>query len=120
MTEIYLLFMQSILPTFNYANKFLQREALLIHCLHPQLFSLMKKLLSKFVKPSVLVDSTKNVEGLFSLQYNDSVNQVHDKDLVIGFITNQKVHKLLIFLSISTHHFTRQLGAFSRVPHLIY
>ena len=55
MTEIYLLFMQSVLPTFNDTNKFLQSEEPLIHCLQPQLFGLLKKLLSKFVKPSLIV-----------------------------------------------------------------
>ena len=43
MTEIYLLFFQSILPTLNCANKFLQREEPLIHLLQPQLLSLVKK-----------------------------------------------------------------------------
>lgn len=76
MTEIYLLFMQSILPTFTCTNKFLQREEPLIHCLQPQLISLMKKLLSKFIKPTVLVVSTKELDGLFSLQYKDPVNLV--------------------------------------------
>lgn len=68
MTEIYLLFFQSILPTLNYANKFLQREEPLIHLLQPQLLSLVKKLLSKFVKPPVLVESFKDLDGLYALQ----------------------------------------------------
>ena len=105
MTEVYLLFMQSILPTFNCTNKFLQREEPLIHSLQPQLFSLMKKLLSKFVTPSILVASTKKVDGLFSLQFSDPVSQVHNKDLVIGFITKQKLQKLLDDGDISEHKY---------------
>lgn len=106
MTEIYLLFLQSVLPTLNYANKFLQREEPLIHCLQPQLFSLMKKLLSRFVKPSVLVLNTKDVDGLFSIQYNDAVNLVNNKDLVIGFITKQKIRNLRDNGDISEHQYS--------------
>ena len=95
MTEIYLLFFQSILPTLNCANKFLQREEPLIHLLQPQLLSLVKKLLSKFVKPSILVKSLKDLDGLYALQCSDEVNQVANRDLVIGFITKQEVNKLL-------------------------
>ena len=90
MTEIYLLFFQSILPTLNCANKFLQP---LIHLLQPQLLSLVKKLLSKFVKPSILVKSLKDLDGLYALQCSDEVNQVANRDLVIGFITKQEVNK---------------------------
>jgi hypothetical protein len=100
MTEIYLLFFQSILPTLNCANKFLQREEPLIHLLQPQLFSLVKKVLAKFVKPSLLMES---LNDLYSLQYGDSVNQVSNSDLVIGFLTKQKVNKLLHDGYISAH-----------------
>ena len=37
LTEVYLWFMQSVFPTLVNANKFVQREEPLIHCLHPQL-----------------------------------------------------------------------------------
>ena len=73
MTEIYL---QSFLPTLNCANKFLQREEPLIHILQPQLLSLVKKVLSKFVKPSVLVESVKNLDTLYTLQYTVDFNCV--------------------------------------------
>ena len=52
---IYLLFFQSILPTLNCTNKFLQRDEPLIHLLQPHLLSLVQKVLSKFVKPTFLV-----------------------------------------------------------------
>ena len=87
MTEIYLLFFQSILPTLNCANKFLQREEPLIHLLQPQLLSLMKKVLAKYMKPSVLVESFKDLDGLYALQFSDEVNQVSNSDLVIDFLT---------------------------------
>ena len=46
MTEIRFLFLQSNLPSLNRTNKFLQA---LVHLLQPQLFSLVRKILSKFV-----------------------------------------------------------------------
>ena len=66
MTEIYLLFMQSVLPTFNDTSKFLQRVEQLIHCLEPPLFGLLKKLLSKFVKPSLAMINNVDGSTLFS------------------------------------------------------
>ena len=45
MTEVYLLFFQSVLPCFTQTNKSLQREEPLVHCLQPQLLSLYKKIL---------------------------------------------------------------------------
>ena len=60
MTEVYLFFLQSVLPVFNDTNKFLQREEPLIHILQQQLYSLLKKVLGKFVKPSVLVAAIQN------------------------------------------------------------
>ena len=55
-SEVYLSFLQSVLPVFNDANKFLREEPL-IHVLQQQLYSLVKKVLGKFVKPSVLVEA---------------------------------------------------------------
>lgn len=103
MTEIHLLFIQSILPSLNCTNKFLQREELLIRLLQPQLFSLVKKVISKFVKRSVLVEILNDLDGLYALQYSDAVNQVANSDLVIGFLTKQEVDKLLHNGDISAH-----------------
>ena len=63
-------------------TSFSKREEPLNHCLQLQLFGLLKKLLSKFVKPSLIVARINNVDGLYSLQYNDPVNLVHDENLV--------------------------------------
>ena len=69
-TEVYLFFLQSLLPVFNHANKFLQREEPLIHILKQQLYSLLKKVLGKFVKPSVLVESIQK-DSLLALNFHD-------------------------------------------------
>ena len=100
MTEIYLLFFQSILPTLNCTNKFLQRDEPLIHLLQPHLLSLVQNVLSKFVKPTVLVAGLNDLD---KLEYSDSVNQVTNSDLVIGYVTKQEVNKLLHNGVISAH-----------------
>ena len=93
MTEVYLFFLQSVLPVFNDANKFLQWEEPLIHVLQQQLYGLLKKVFGKFVKPFVLVEAIHN-EALLALDFHDSNNQVHDCDLVIGIVTKQTLQKL--------------------------
>ena len=54
MFEIYLLFMQSVLPVFTTFNFFLQRDAPQIYILYRQMQCLQHKVLSKFVKPAVV------------------------------------------------------------------
>lgn len=61
MTEVYLLFIQSVLPCFTHFNQFLQREEPLIHILQPQLTRMLKNILGKFVKPEVIAKSMKGV-----------------------------------------------------------
>lgn len=63
-------------------------------------------MLSKFVKPSVLVQSLNDLDGLYALQYSDSVNQVTNSNLVIRFMTRQQVNRLLHNGDISTHQHT--------------
>ena len=93
LTEVYLLFFQSVLPVFSRANLFLQMEQPLIHCLRQELFNLIKKILSKFIKPT-LISSLKDPSELKSLDI-DLDNQVADNSLVIGFLTKQRIKKLL-------------------------
>ena len=92
-TEVYLFFLQSLLPVFNHANKFLEREEPLIHILQQQLYSLLKKVPGKFVKPSVLVESIQK-ESLLALNFHDPNIQVSDCDLVIGIVTKQTLEKI--------------------------
>ena len=93
MTEVYLFFLQSLLLVFNQANKFLQREKPLIHELQQQLYSLLKKVLGRFVKPSILVESIRK-ETLLAMDFHNSKNQMSDGDLVIGIVTKQTLRKL--------------------------
>lgn len=102
MTEVYLFFFQSLLPCFNHANQLLQREEPLIHILQPRLLNLFKKLLGKFMKPSVL-SRCLNEDALLSVDYKTSSNQLTDKEVLIGFTTKQLVSQLHQEGSISDH-----------------
>lgn len=81
------MFFQSVLPCFTHSNKFLQQEEPLIHLLQPQLENLLKIVLGKFIKPTVLVESLKKHDSLLSVDYNDRANHVTDSNLVIGYLT---------------------------------
>ena len=106
MTEIYLLFIQSVLPCFTHANQFLQREEPLIHILQPQLLSLLKKIVSKFLKIQVVSQSLS--EGtLVSVDYKAPSNQVANEELLIGFITKQTANRLLQEGDITSYQFTK-------------
>lgn len=72
----------------------MQREETLIHALQPQLISLYKKILGKYIKPSDLANSIQS-STLFSIDYKNASIQVADEDLLIGYITRQKIKKLL-------------------------
>jgi hypothetical protein len=102
MTEIYLLFFQSVLPCFTRANQFLQREEPLIHILQPQLLNLLKKILAKFLKVAV-VSHCLNDGTLVSVDYKALSNQVTDKELAIGFSTKQTACQLHQAGDITSH-----------------
>ena len=89
MTEVYLLFYQSVLPVFNHFNQFLQREDPCIHLVHECCESLLKKLLVKFVKLSTIKTTATLVEVNI-----DIANQLSDDNIFIGFVTRQTLLKL--------------------------
>ena len=92
------------MPTFTHVNQFLQREEPLIHALQPQLMSLLKKVLGKFVKPITIAEAIKS-SSLISIDFKDVNNQVIDDELVIGYVTKQKVKQLLNNGHISQHKY---------------
>ena len=105
LTEVYLLFFQSVLPVFTHDNQLLQREEPLIHILQPQLTKLLKNVLAKFVNPPVIA-SCLQAGTLSSIDFTNPDNQVSDDKLVIGFIANQKIRHLLEEGDISEHQHT--------------
>ena len=87
-TEVYLLFYQSILPVFNHLNQFLQREYPCIHLVH-NCENLLKKLLVKFVKLSAIKTATTLAEVDTGI-----ANQLSDDNIFVGFVTRQTPLKL--------------------------
>lgn len=99
LTELHLLFMQSVLPVFTNANKFLQREEPLIYLLRPHLMSLFKKLLGKFVEPRIIAAAGNDNVHLVDFE----ANQLGNEKLVIGFTTRQLLRQLFEDGSITNH-----------------
>lgn len=54
--KLYCLFLNSVIPIFDTANKFLQNEKPCVHILHSVLEKLLKDVLVRFVKPAVITD----------------------------------------------------------------
>ena len=88
MTEVYLLFYQSILPVSNHFNQFLQREDPCIHLVHNCCEGLLKKLVVNFVKLSAIKTATTLAEV-----NTDIANRLSD-DIFVGFVTRQTLVKL--------------------------
>ena len=92
MFEIQLFFFQAVLPVFTTFNLFLQRDAPQIYILHSQMQNLLKKLLSKFIKPVVI---QRHRESLSEIVYSDSENQLENSKLFIGLVTASEIRKKL-------------------------
>lgn len=91
MAEVFLLFIHSVLPTFTHTNQFLQREEPLIHLLKPYLIGLLKKVLGKNVKATVVAETLTQGVSLKDIDYVSLSNQVPNDQLVIGFLTKQTI-----------------------------
>lgn len=106
--EVYLLFFQSVLPTFTHCNQFLQREEPLIHVLQPQLLKLLQNVLSKYVKPAILEGCLSSTgHGLSTVDFKNPANHVTDEYLSVGFITKQTLNKLLNEGDISSYQYSK-------------
>ena len=92
MTEVYLLFYQAVLPIFTHVNLLLQRDAPMIYAVHDSLFSLIRKVLGKFIEPEMMLVTN---EELLELDFLDVEKQVSDSNLFIGFKTKQLLNRLL-------------------------
>ena len=87
MTEVYLLFFQSVLPNFTHTAKTLQN------------------ILGKYVKPTVLAESLRAGE-LPSVEFKNPGNHVDNECLLIGFMTKQTIQRLLNEGDISTQQYS--------------
>ena len=89
LTEVYLLFYQSVLPVFNHFNLFLQRDGPCVHLVHDHCQSLLKKVLGRFVQTEVI----KAAHSLSEVNINID-SQLSDRHIFIGFLTRQTLAKL--------------------------
>ncbi|CAB4036850.1 PREDICTED: uncharacterized protein LOC107326933 [Paramuricea clavata] len=106
MTEVYLLFFQSIMPSFTHCNQFLQQEEPLIHVLQPQLERMLRNILAKFVKASVIAEHLR-AGTLTSIDFKNDENHVGNNCLSVGFLTKQSLDKLLREGDISPHQYAK-------------
>lgn len=79
-TYLYLLFLQSVIPLFEKANILLQQEAPLIHKLRRELIALYSDCLSRFIKPSAIIDA----DTIFDIDFSDKKVQKSREELIIG------------------------------------
>ena len=89
-TEVYLLFYQSVLPIFTHLNLLFQREDPNIYLIMTSIRAFLQKLLSKFVKVQVI----KNATEITTVDYECSDNQLSDTEIYIGLVTKQRLLKL--------------------------
>ncbi|KAK8765037.1 hypothetical protein V5799_032352 [Amblyomma americanum] len=90
--KAYCAFLLSVIPEFEKTNTFLQSGAPQVHVLLEVLNSLLREILLRFVKPSVIKSSCE----LTDIDYKSSGNQRDDDDLVIGSQTLQILERLKI------------------------
>lgn len=81
MTEVHLLFYQSVLQVFVHFNMFLQREDPLIPVIFEQMNSFLTKLASKFL-PIAAIRAAD--EDFFTLKYKERSDQLPGEDIIIN------------------------------------
>lgn len=91
MTEVYLLFYESVLPTFTHVNLFLQREDTSIYLVADVIRAFLKKLLSKFV----ILQAIREQDDITEVDFKNPVNHLGDHVITIGIVTKQRLQKLL-------------------------
>ena len=91
-TEVYLLFFQTIFPLFTRFNKLLHRDNPVIYLLYSQMTIFLKQLMTRFIKPQVIVAA---VEDMTKINHCKSSNQLEDHKVYIGIVTRSRLNKLL-------------------------
>lgn len=99
MTEVYLLFYESVLPTFTHINLLLQREDPNIYLVADAIRCFFRKLLSKFVT----LQAIREQSDITNVDFRSPVNHLADHAMTTGMVTKQRLQKLLDEGDISTH-----------------
>ena len=106
LTEVYLLFYQSVLPTFTQINLLLQREDPNIYLVADAIF--LRKLLSKFVT----LQAIKMEEDVRKVDFRNPANHLDNSAMTIGMLTKQHLQKLFDEGDISAYEFKKVYTAF--------
>ena len=104
---MYLLFYQSVLPTFTPVNLLLQREDPNIYLVTDSIQAFLKKLLSKFVT----LQAIKAEDDVTKVDFLNPVNQLDDSTMTIGMLTKQRLLRLLGEGDISAYEQKKFYGA---------
>ena len=80
MTEIYLMFFSSVLPTFTTRSLFLQREDPCIYLIHDALNCFLTHLAGRFMP----VHTIKSADHLSTINFE---NHKHPEDMYLGLLT---------------------------------
>ena len=99
MTEIYLLFYESVLPTFTHLNLLLQREDPNIYLVADEIRAFFLKLLIKLVKLRVI----KAASDITAIDFLSSDNQLDNSTMMVGLVTKQCLRRLLDEGDITDH-----------------
>ena len=90
MTEVYLLFYDSVMPVFTRINLLLQRNSPCIHFLRETMEKMLQKLLGRFVTVSA-IDTANTV---VDVDFTNKTKQLSDRELMVGFTTKQVLIRL--------------------------
>ena len=115
-TELNVLFVKSIMPSFDAYNTFLQSEEPLVHLLQDRTLNLCKALLSRFIKPGVIAQS----EDILCINIEDSqvIENIH---LYALDFPQSNMHCLKISLGLrSIPNFLGKANNFILKPAVIY
>ncbi|KAG0431548.1 hypothetical protein HPB47_021693 [Ixodes persulcatus] len=88
--RVYCDFLLSVIPEFEKTNVLLQSGAPQIHLLREILHNLLRDLMLRFVKPSVI----KGTDVLTDIDYKSFDNQRDDEDMVLGSQTARSLQNL--------------------------
>ena len=94
MTEVYLLFWQSVALLFTNFNRFFQKEEPLVYLLHEEMQKIMNKLASQFVKPEVIQQINEEKKSFLALNVSRE-NQREGQNIHIHLLTKLLLKKLL-------------------------
>ena len=91
-TIVQLCFLKSIKPVFNRFLQMFQTEGPLIHILHQTMLDLLKQVMSRFLKQSVVKE--RLVNELLKVDFKNTDFQLKDNELDVGNETKKAKNDL--------------------------